>query len=182
VSTAAYAIEPLNLADADLHVTDFNSVALLSAMSDEFDAQMASAEQSEAQATTAVGDLADTSAALDQSMSDADAAGADFDPTVFVEGGAEIQTNTPGMRALANTGLDILDSANQPLSNLQQDDTPDSLQEEANAQMNSYLQQYRSAPEGAQALMETPEEYDAAIQQQTDAAIAQLEQEQTIGG
>jgi hypothetical protein len=180
--SAAIGVMPaVNLADLDLHVNTYNSVEWLSANLKEFDDYMGDAETNELAAFQAGDELTSGQDNIAQSVSDASGAAPADANDPFAAAAGTMEENMAASTTTVQKAVDALTSANQPLSVLQQTLTPaqqeQQVQDQANAEMASYLHNYNNAPQAAQAQMQTPEEYDQTIEAQEQEQIAQIEAE-----
>jgi len=144
----AFIVAPLNDADADLHLTNYDSVKFLTDNLQEFDDQMAGAENSEGQAMSAFADLSGQTVTFD----DAAATSADTVNSMtddqFAAGAADLQQNQQGSAAIVQRATDAQTSANQPLSVLQQDNPSGDTSTDAEANYDQNQQDATDAANG----------------------------------
>ena len=124
MSVPLYLIPPPNLGDADLHITTYNTVAMWQATSDQIDSYMADAAANEAVAATGASVQAAQTQNITAAVIAVGNASAGLQTDNFLPGAAAVQANEPGNSTIVGQAATALASANQPLTNLQNDAPP----------------------------------------------------------
>lgn len=162
-------LEPPNLADADLHMNQYDSVKFLNDNLAEFDGHMAAAEQSETDAYTAAGDMTAQTPDLDAHVIQTSTVTQSLAQDNFAAGAGVVAAGEPARTALTNDIATVVTSVNQPLTNLQQDTPSNTAPTQSQAEAQAAQQAWHSGPGGAPNIAEQIQENQA---RETGAAAA----------
>jgi len=111
----------------DLHITDYNSVQLLDQWMTGVDDSLIQAQVTETAAYQSASDLSGQNITIAGNSSDADSAYSALGPNPYPQGVADVTTDQQNSAPIISQAGDALDSANQPLSILQEADTGNSV-------------------------------------------------------